>query len=176
MLGYWNRPDEQAEAFRGEWFVSGDLVHVDEHGYVIHHGRADDVMSSMGYRVSPLEVEHCLAQHPGVADVAVTEVSVRDGVTLITAFVVEPRKVQPGVTVPGMAAPRVVAPRVAGGRGGPSTGASVDPEELLAYARAHLAAYKCPRQVVFVASLPRTANGKILRRELRGLAGDAGRR
>ena len=124
MLGYWNRPDEQAEAFRGEWFVSGDLVHVDEDGYVVHHGRADDVMSSMGYRVSPVEVEHCLAQHPAVADVAVTEVAVREGVTLITAFVVA-------------AAEGAAGGGGAGDGGGPdrSTGAAVDPEDLLGFAR-----------------------------------------
>jgi acyl-coenzyme A synthetase/AMP-(fatty) acid ligase len=139
MLGYWNRPQEQAEAFRGDWFVSGDLVHLDEDGYVIHHGRTDDVMTSMGYRVSPLEVEHCLAQHPAVADVAVTEVKVRDGVNIITAFVV--------VAESDAATPP-------------------DPAALISHARAHLAAYKCPREVVFVSALPRTPNGKIVRREL----------
>ncbi len=146
MLHYWNRPQEQAAAFRGEWFVSEDLVHIDEDGYVIHHGRADDVMTSMGYRVSPLEVEHCLAQHPAVADVAVTEVEVRDGVRIITAFVV---------------------PNPAGVTGRDT---AHDGEALLAHARAHLAAYKCPRRVVFVPTLPRTANGKLVRRELRGVA------
>ncbi len=140
MLGYWNRPQEQAEAFRGDWFVSGDLVHIDEDGYLIHHGRIDDVMTSMGYRVSPLEVEHCLARHPAVADVAVTEVTVRDGVSIITAFVV---------------------PTESGGSGPPDRAA------LIAHARAHLAAYKCPREIVFVNALPRTANGKIVRRQLR---------
>ncbi|MGB8382486.1 MAG: class I adenylate-forming enzyme family protein [Dermatophilaceae bacterium] len=140
MLEYWNRPQEQAEAFRGDWFVSGDLVHLDEDGYIVHHGRTDDVMTSMGYRVSPLEVERCLAQHPAVADVAVTEVAVRDGVNIITAFVVP--------TEPGQ-------------------GSLPDPAVLIAHTRAHLAAYKCPREVVFVRVLPRTPNGKILRRKLR---------
>jgi acyl-coenzyme A synthetase/AMP-(fatty) acid ligase len=157
MLGYWNRPDEQAEAFRGEWFVSGDLVHIEKDGYVVHHGRADDVMSSMGYRVSPLEVEHCLAQHPAVADVAVTEVAVREGVAVITAFVVPAAEAAAGIGA------------------GPDqpAGPPVDADALLAHARAHLAAYKCPRQVVFVDSLPRTANGKILRRELPDLTPQA---
>ncbi|MGV1007712.1 MAG: acyl-CoA synthetase [Dermatophilaceae bacterium] len=145
MLGYWNRPQEQAEATRGVWFVSGDLVHIDPDGYVVHHGRTDDVMTSMGYRVSPLEVEHALARHPGVADVAVTEVRVRDGVSIITAFVVPS---QSGASPP-------------------------DASGLIAYARAHLAAYKCPREVVYVSALPRTANGKILRRQLRDEAGRA---
>jgi acetyl-CoA synthetase len=137
MLGYWRRPDEDAASRRGEWFVSADVVHLDADGYVHHHGRADDVMTSMGYRVSPLEVERVLARHPGVADVAVAEVEVRDGVRVITAFVV------------------------------PSPGAAVDADALVAHARTHLARYKCPRRVVVVAALPRTTNGKVVRRALR---------
>jgi acyl-coenzyme A synthetase/AMP-(fatty) acid ligase len=137
MLGYWERPDEDAASRRGAWFVSGDLVHVDSDGYVHHHGRVDDVMTSMGYRVSPLEVERVLGRHPGVADVAVTEVEVRDGLRVITAFVV------------------------------PDGPGEVDVDALMAHARAHLARYKCPREVVVVDRLPRTRNGKVLRRALR---------
>lgn len=139
MLGYWRRPVEEAAAFRGEWFVTSDLVHVEEGGYLRYHGRGDDVMTAMGYRVSPLEVEECLGRHPSVGEVAVTEVEVRDGLRLITAFVV-PRD--------------------------PDDREGVDAGALLAYAADHLAGYKRPREVVFVDSLPRTANGKILRREL----------
>jgi acyl-coenzyme A synthetase/AMP-(fatty) acid ligase len=135
MLGYWRRPEEEAASRRGAWFVSADLVHLDDDGYVHHHGRADDVMTSMGYRVSPLEVERVLARHPDVADVAVAEVEVRDGVRVVTAFVVP-------------AADRV------------------DREALLAHAREHLARYKCPREVRVVDTLPRTRNGKVIRRAL----------
>ena len=60
MLRYWNRPEEEREAFRGDWFVSGDLVEFDAEGYMHHHGRADEVMNAGGYRVSPAEVEKCL--------------------------------------------------------------------------------------------------------------------
>ena len=137
MLGYWERPEEDTAAWRGEWFVSGDLVHVDEDGYVHHHGRADDVMTSMGYRVSPLEVERVLARHPAVADVAVAEAVVRDdGLRVVTAFVV------------------------------PEAGVPFDADDLLGHAREHLAAYKCPREVRVVDSLPRTSNGKVVRRVL----------
>jgi acyl-coenzyme A synthetase/AMP-(fatty) acid ligase len=136
MLGYWNRPDEEELVYRGDWFIGGDLAHFDADGYLHYHGRNDDVMNAMGYRVSPLEVEQCLSRHPAVAEVAVTELVVRDGVTVIAAF---------------------VAPR--------------DPDEidaapLLAYAHAHLAAYKCPREIIFIDTLPRTANGKVKRRDL----------
>ncbi len=137
MLGYWNRPEEDAAVIRGEWFVSGDLVHLDD-GYVVHHGRADDVMTSMGYRVSPLEVEHCLVRHPGVADAGVAETWPREGIALITAFVVPEDPAAP----PGE-------------------------EEVLAHCREHLAAYKCPRRVVVLDALPRTPNGKIRRERLR---------
>lgn len=139
MLGYWNRPDEEALVYRGDWFIGGDLVHFDTDGYMIYHGRNDDVMNAMGYRVSPLEVEHCLSQHPAVAEVAVTELAVRDGVTVIAAFVV-PRD--------------------------PDEPDGMDAAPLLAFAREHLAAYKCPREIIFTDSLPRTANGKVRRRDL----------
>jgi len=64
MLCYWNRPTEDAEVTRGDWFVGGDLASFDEDGYLWFHGRGDDVMTSMGYRVSPAEVEAALADHP----------------------------------------------------------------------------------------------------------------
>jgi len=136
MLGYWNRPDEEALVFRGEWFLGGDLAHFDEEGYLFYHGRNDDLMNAMGYRVSPLEVEHCLSHYPAVAEVAVTELTVRDDVSVIAAFVV------------------------------PRDPDDIDAAPLLAYAHDNLAAYKCPREIIFVDALPRTANGKILRREL----------
>lgn len=139
MLGYWNRPDEEALVYRGQWFIGGDLVHFDPDGYMVYHGRNDDVMNAMGYRVSPLEVENCLSRHPAVAEVAVTELTVREGVSVIAAFVV-PRD--------------------------PDEPDGVDAAPLLAYAHQHLAAYKCPREIIFTDRLPRTANGKVRRREL----------
>lgn len=136
MLGYWRRPEENAEAFRGDWFVSGDLAAADADGYLWHHGRADDVMKAGGYRVSPAEVEEALAGHPDIAEVAVTEHEVRPGVKVIAAFVV------------------------------PKDPKRKDPASILAYAEPRLAAYKRPREVFFVEALPRTANGKIMRRAL----------
>lgn len=147
MLGYWNRPDEDAEVSRGDWFVTADLVHLDDDGYLHYHGRDDDVMTSMGYRVSPVEVERCLAQHPGVADVAVTEVPVADGVRIITAFVIPAEPDDPGL---------------------------LDATDLLQFAARHLAAYKRPREVVYVDALPRTANGKIRRADLPAIVRRAG--
>ncbi len=139
MLGYWNRPEEEELVYRGEWFIGGDLAHFDADGYLYYHGRNDDVMNAMGYRVSPLEVEHCLSKHPAVAEAAVTELAVREGVSVIAAFVV-PRD--------------------------PDEPDGMDAAPLLAYAHDHLAAYKCPREIIFIDTLPRTANGKVRRREL----------
>ncbi len=88
MLGYWNRPEADAEVFFGAWFAGGDLAHLDADGYVHFHGRDDDVMNALGVRTSPLEIERVLAQHPAVHEVAVTTVANDEGVEVITAFIV----------------------------------------------------------------------------------------
>jgi acyl-coenzyme A synthetase/AMP-(fatty) acid ligase len=136
MLGYWRRPDEDFRTTRGDWFVGGDLAAFDADGYLWYHGRADDVMNAGGYRVSPLEVEAALADCPGVAEVAVKEHRVREDVSIIAAYIV---------------------PREAG---------SVDADAVLSHAGRKLASYKQPKQVFLVDSLPRSANGKLLRRQL----------
>ena len=136
MLGYWQRPAEDAEVSRGDWFVGGDLGVMDADGYIAHRGRSNDIMKALGYRVAPQEIEAVLAGCPGVADVACAEVHVRDGVSIIGAFIV------------------------------PVAGAIVDAEVVLATARAKLAAYKVPHQIILVDVLPRTANGKLKRQEL----------
>lgn len=138
MLGYWRRGDEEEEVFRGDWFIGGDLARFDEEGYMWYEGRADDVMNAMGYRVSPQEVEAALERHPDVQEVAVTERRVRADVSIIAAFIV------------------------------PREGAAPDAESLIKWAVTQLAAYKCPREIIFVESLPRTANGKVMRRALAG--------
>lgn len=136
MLGYWRRPDEDANTTRGEWFIGGDLAAFDADGYVWYHGRSDDVMNAGGYRVSPMEVEAALAGCPGVAEVAVKEHRVRPDVSIIAAYVVARDRDR------------------------------IDADAILAHASDSLAAYKRPKQVFFVDSLPRSANGKLLRRAL----------
>jgi acyl-coenzyme A synthetase/AMP-(fatty) acid ligase len=142
MLGYWRRPEEDAAVFRGDWFVTSDLVSFDRDGYVWFHGRADDVMNAGGYRVSPLEVEAALAAHPSVAEAAAAEHEVRDGVRVIGAWV---------VLRPGHAGDADLA------------------RAILAAAGEDLAAYKRPRELFFVPALPRTPNGKVARRLLGAL-------
>jgi acetyl-CoA synthetase len=137
MLGYWQRPQEEALVCRGDWFVGGDLAVIDPEGYVFHRGRANDLMKALGYRVSPLEVEAALSEHPSVAEVACAEVKVRADVSVIAAFVV------------------------------PHAGIEADAADIERFAAGRLAAYKRPRCIVFVEALPRTANGKIIRQALR---------
>lgn len=144
MLGYWNRKDEEAEVFRGEWFIGGDLARIDKEGYVSHLGRANDQMKALGYRVSPQEVEGVVAQAPGVAEVACTEVEVRAEVVVVGAFIVPADPAHPPLA-----------------------------DAIKAFAAERLAAYKCPREVVIVAALPRTPNGKVKRASLKASRNDA---
>lgn len=139
MLGYWRRPEEEEAVFRGDWFVGGDLAALDADGYVWFHGRADDVIKSFGYRLSPIEIEAALASCPGVGEVAVVGVPVDEAKTLVVAGVV---------------------------RASDAEGVALDESALASHARTHLAAYKQPHAFRFVEWLPRTANGKVQRRRL----------
>ncbi len=136
MLGYWKRPQEEADVLIGEWFTGGDLAVCDEDGYITHRGRANEIMKALGYRVSPLEVEAALSDHDGIAEVACAELRVREDVSVIAAYVV------------------------------PQPGRDLDQDEVKRFAAARLAAYKCPKEVVFVSELPRTPNGKVQRARL----------
>jgi acyl-coenzyme A synthetase/AMP-(fatty) acid ligase len=136
MLGYWRRPEEDEAVTRGEWFVGGDLASIDKDGYVWFHGRADDVIKSFGYRLSPVEIETALASCPGVTEVAVVALPVDEAKTLVTACVVPQRE------------------------------GAVTEAALKSHAAQHLADYKRPHQYRFVDALPRTPNGKLRRRLL----------
>ncbi len=86
MLGYMGQPEETAARFDGDWFLTGDIGHRTADGAIASQGRADDMMNAGGYRVSPIEVEAALATHPEVQEAAATEVTVKDGVSVIAAF------------------------------------------------------------------------------------------
>ncbi|HFC05284.1 MAG TPA: acyl-CoA synthetase, partial [Rhizobiales bacterium] len=86
MLGYWNRPDEEAAARRGDWFLTGDLAAMDEEGFIWFGGRNDDLMNAMGYRVSPVEVETILEQHPAIDHAGVCAITVGEDIEIIAAF------------------------------------------------------------------------------------------
>jgi len=136
MLGYWNQPAETAACFHGEWFLTGDYARRDADGYLWFLGRRDDLIKSFGYRVSPHEVERVLKDHPEVADAGVTGEEIGPGKLLVVAYVT----LKPGSVV----------------------GA----DQLLAHGRERLASYKAPRIVYLVDELPRTRNGKLLRKAL----------
>ncbi|MBF0350009.1 MAG: acyl--CoA ligase [SAR324 cluster bacterium] len=136
MLGYWNMPEEESSVFRGEWFVGGDLGVMDEEGYIWYHGRNNELMNPMGYRVSPLEIERVLLQHPDVADAGVTEIHLDTGISIIVAFLV--------LRHPDHATA----------------------DQIIQWSQTHLAHYKCPREIRFIEQLPRTSNNKLARRQL----------
>jgi acyl-coenzyme A synthetase/AMP-(fatty) acid ligase len=87
-LGYWENPSATSDAFRGEWFAGGDLVSIDEEGFVTHRGRADDAIKVKGRWFRPQEVESILLDHPAVTDCAVVAVSDESGLARPVAFVV----------------------------------------------------------------------------------------
>ncbi|MEO1469025.1 MAG: class I adenylate-forming enzyme family protein [Pseudomonadota bacterium] len=152
MLGYWEEPGADA-AHRvttpeGRWFVTGDRAVMAADGAITHLGRGDDVMNALGYRVAPQEVEEALSGLPGVAEIAVAELPVREDLSLIAAFV-----------VPGGDAGD-------GEDAGDGDGTCPDEATLAALAEARLAPYKRPKLWIAVDSLPRTPNGKLQRRAL----------
>jgi len=136
-LGYWQQADKTAAAFRGEWYVTGDLVRIDAAGVVTYCGRGDDMLKVGGKWLAPAEVENCLLTHPSVKECAVVGVRDPNGLTKPQAFVV-PRERRPGLA-----------------------------QELQDYVKRKLEPYKYPREVVFMDSLPRTHLGKVDRGRLR---------
>jgi len=88
MLGYVDAPEDTAQRFHGDWFLTGDQGSMDEDGQIRYLGRGDDMMNAGGYRVSPLEVEAALADLPGIAEIGVTDVAVKEGVSVIAAVYV----------------------------------------------------------------------------------------
>lgn len=135
--GYWRRPDDTARALRGGWLHSGDAGYLDEDGYLYVIDRRDDLIVTGGENVYPVEVESVLSQHPAVREA---------GVFALT----DP---QWGQTVAAAVCLR--------------EGLMLTPDALQVFCRERLAGYKAPRRVFFTDELPRTASGKLLRRELR---------
>jgi fatty-acyl-CoA synthase len=138
MKEYWNKPEETAEAFRGGWFHSGDMVRQDEDGYYFVVDRLKDMIISGGENIYCAEVEDVLAAHPKVGEVAL--IGVPD-------------------TRYGEAPLAIVAPRDAAD---PPTA-----DELAAWCRQRLARYKNPREYSIVGALPRNPSGKVLKTSLR---------
>jgi long-chain acyl-CoA synthetase len=141
MKGYLGRPDATAAAVVDGWFRTGDLGTVDAEGVIRIVDRKKDMIIRNGYNVYPTEVEAVLSRHPAVSLAAVFGVPHDEHGQEVHAAIV------------------------------PAEGADPDPAELIAYVKAKIAAYKYPRAVHVVESLPLGPSGKILKRELQRLYG-----
>ena len=137
MKGYYKRPEANAKTLRGGWMHSGDVAIKDEDGFFFIVDRTKDMIIRGGLNVYPREVEEVMIKHEAVSLVAVIGVPDDQMGEEIKAFVVL------------------------------KAGASASPEELIVYTKEKIAAYKYPRQVEIVDSLPMSATGKILKKELR---------
>jgi long-chain acyl-CoA synthetase len=150
--GYWNNPEATREVLNDEgWFFTGDLGYRDSEGFYFITDRKKDIIITHGYNISPREVEEVLAEHPKVIEAAVVNVPNVKGDETVTAFVV---------------------PKFSGPEGAADPARKPTHRELQEFCELHLAPYKRPRQYVIVDSLPKSATGKVLRRELRGDSDD----
>ncbi len=135
MLEYVGAPEATRTKFAGDWFLTGDTGLMRADGQIDYLGRDDDMMNAGGYRVSPIEVEAALADLPGISEIAVTDIAVREDVRIVAAFY--------------------------------TADEDLDEDALKQAANQRLARYKCPRSFIRVDALPRSANGKLIRRDLR---------
>lgn len=139
---YWNKPDKTKESFRGNWFITGDILYKDEDGYFWFSGRDDDLIMAAGYRISPFEVESALISHPEVLEAAV--VASPDSIrgVIVKAFIILNDKTK-------------------------ASDALV--RDIQEHTKMVAAPYKYPREIEFVDELPKTQSGKIKRKNLREL-------
>jgi acetyl-CoA synthetase len=136
FLSYWNLPDETAKYKHDNYFFTGDYAKYDEDGYIWFLGRKDDIIKSFGYRVSPYEIERVYKGHPDVADCAAVAEELEKDKVLVVLYVI----LKPVATATA--------------------------DDLVAFGKQHLAAYKAPKTVYLAHDFPRTKNGKILRKDI----------
>ncbi|MGP1717865.1 MAG: acyl-CoA synthetase [Methylophilus sp.] len=136
FLSYWNLPEESAKYKHDGYFFTGDYAKYDADGYIWFLGRKDDIIKSFGYRVSPYEIERVYKGHPGVADCAAIGEEIEKDKLLVVIYVI------------------------------PKPESQVQADELIAFGKQHLAAYKTPKTVYLAKEFPRTKNGKILRKDV----------
>lgn len=144
MRGYWNKPEETAQAFVDGWFRSGDQVVQDHGGYIQVVDRIKDVINTGGILVAPREVEDAIYELPEIAEVAVVGVEDERWIEAIAAVIVL------------------------------KEGMDLTAEAVRDHVKARLADYKVPKRVDFAAQLPRNQSGKLLKRELRAERSTAG--
>jgi acyl-CoA synthetase (AMP-forming)/AMP-acid ligase II len=137
MQGYWKDPELTAKALRGGWLHTGDLAEIDEYGYIYVVDRKNDMIITGGENVYPFEVEQVLYEHPAVLEAAVVGLKNKKWGEEVTAAV------------------------------SLKQGTEATEEELIAFCRQRIAAYKCPKKVIFMEAVPKSALGKVLRRQVR---------
>jgi long-chain acyl-CoA synthetase len=138
MLGYWNRPEENAKALiEGGWFRTGDAGILCEEGYLYIQDRIKDMIITGGENVYPAEVESAIFGHPDISDIAIIGVPDEKWGEAVKAVIVR------------------------------REGSDLDADAVISYAKERIAGFKCPKSVDFIDALPRNPSGKILRRELR---------
>ena len=139
MGGYFNRPEETAKVFHDGWLLTGDLGVMDDGGFITFHDRSKDMIKTGGLNVYSQEVEHVLARHPAVREVAVIGTPDAHWGEMVTAV----------ITL--------------------HDDRSATADELIAFARQDLGGYQTPKRIVFMSydELPKNYLGKILKRELR---------
>src|SRR5262249_5734132 len=137
MKGYWNKPEETAKVLRGGWLYTGDVARMDEDGYFYIVQRKKDLILVGGFNVYPNEIEDVLYTHPAVKEAAVIGVPDKYKGEAVKAYIVV------------------------------KEGSQASAEELISYCKERLAKFKVPAFIAFRQNLPKSAVGKILRRELR---------
>ncbi len=136
FIKYWNLEKETEKHKHSSWFFTGDYARYDRDGYLWFLGRKDDIIKSFGYRVSPYEIERIFKSHPEVSDCAAIGEAVGQDKILVVVYLILNENSQ------------------------------INPNDLILYGRKNLATYKSPKIAYIVNSLPRTKNGKILRKEI----------
>jgi acetyl-CoA synthetase len=148
FLRYWNNPDETAVKFSGDWLLTGDTAVKEGDSWIRFVGRTDDMITSAGYRIGPSEIEDCLLRHPAVKLACAVGKPDPQRTQVVKIYVV----LRDGYTASDKLA-----------------------TEIAAHVKTRLAAHEYPREVEFVSSLPMTATGKLIRRELRERAEEEAR-
>ncbi len=140
MKTVWNNQKKFESYFEKEWYISGDMAYQDKDGYFWFQGREDDMIKSAGERISPFEIESALVSHPAVAEAGVIGKPHDIYGNIIKAFII----LKPGVLA-----------------------ADSLKHDIMKYVQQHLSVHEVPREIDFVAKLPKTRSGKIMRRVLR---------
>lgn len=137
FIEYWQLPDTTLATRKDGYFLTGDYAKRDSDGYIWFLGRRDDIINSFGFRISPHEIERVLKTHPDVADCVALEHEVAADKNLVVACIIR------------------------------QEGAMINEDDLLQFSSEHLAQYKVPKKIIFKESFPRTANGKVLRKQMK---------